>query len=257
MNPARADTGVRVVAALVFAASAALTIAWCGSMSAMPGMEMPGGWTMSMTWMRMPGQGWLDLAGMFCGMWAVMMIAMMMPVFAPELIRFRRGLAREEACGFAILAFAASYFGVWIAAGIATFPLGLAFAELAMRSEEVSRITPVLAGIVVMLAGIAQFSGWKLRQIARCRHSADCCASSTNYLEAGRAGARLGRNCFCCCAGFTAALLVIGVMDLLAMALVTIAISAERLMTARIRAARLVGLALLAVGAVMLFRAAV
>jgi hypothetical protein len=44
------------VSALLFAASAAATIVWCASMSAMGGMPMPGGWTMSMAWMRMPGQ---------------------------------------------------------------------------------------------------------------------------------------------------------------------------------------------------------
>jgi hypothetical protein len=43
------------VSALLFAASAAVTILWCASMSAMDGMPMPGGWTMSMAWMRMPG----------------------------------------------------------------------------------------------------------------------------------------------------------------------------------------------------------
>ena len=246
---------MKVVAALVFAASAAFTIAWCGSMSAMPGMEMPGGWVMSMAWMRMPGQGWLDLAGMFCGMWAVMMIAMMMPVLAPELLRFRRGQARGGAGEFATLAFAAGYFGVWIAAGLAILPLGLAFSELAMRSESISRATPVLAAIVVLFAGATQFSGWKVRQIARCRHSADGCAPSANYLEAGRAGARLGLSCLHCCAGLTAVLLVIGVMDLLAMALVTLAISAERLLTERVRAAPMVGVVLLAAGGMMLFRA--
>jgi hypothetical protein len=55
------------VSALFFAASAALTIAWCASMSAMRGMPMPGGWTMSMTWMQMPGQTWLGAAASFIG----------------------------------------------------------------------------------------------------------------------------------------------------------------------------------------------
>jgi hypothetical protein len=40
-------------------------------MSAM-GMPMPGGWTMSMAWMRMPGQTWLGAATSFLGMWVVM-----------------------------------------------------------------------------------------------------------------------------------------------------------------------------------------
>jgi hypothetical protein len=44
------------VSALLFAASAAVTIVWGASMSAMGEMPMPGGWTMSMAWRRMPGQ---------------------------------------------------------------------------------------------------------------------------------------------------------------------------------------------------------
>ena len=39
--------------ALLFLASAGGTILWCRSMGG--GMPMPGGWTMSMAWMRMPG----------------------------------------------------------------------------------------------------------------------------------------------------------------------------------------------------------
>ena len=42
-----------IASAIVFAVSAAITVAWCTSMSAMGEMPMPGGWTMSMTWMRM------------------------------------------------------------------------------------------------------------------------------------------------------------------------------------------------------------
>ena len=59
-------------------------------MSAMPGMEMPGGWTMSMAWMRMPGQGWPGAAATFLGMWIVMMVAMMLPVLVPMLCAIAR-----------------------------------------------------------------------------------------------------------------------------------------------------------------------
>ena len=55
------------VSALLFAASAAVTIVWCASMSAMGEMPMPGGWTMSMAWMRMPGQTWPSAAASFLG----------------------------------------------------------------------------------------------------------------------------------------------------------------------------------------------
>jgi hypothetical protein len=42
------------VSALLFVAGAALMIVRRASMSAMGEMPMPGGWTMSMAWMRIP-----------------------------------------------------------------------------------------------------------------------------------------------------------------------------------------------------------
>ena len=80
--------------ALLFAGSVAATIAWCASMSAMAGMPMPGGWTMSMAWMRMPGQSWAAAAASFLGMWVVMMVAMMLPSLVPMLWRYREAVAR-------------------------------------------------------------------------------------------------------------------------------------------------------------------
>jgi len=44
--------------AVLFLASAGATIGLCGSMSG--DMSMPGGWTMSMAWMQMAGQSWLE-----------------------------------------------------------------------------------------------------------------------------------------------------------------------------------------------------
>jgi predicted metal-binding membrane protein len=83
MREAASDRTFFGIATALFVASAAATIAWCASMSKMHEMPMPGGWSMSMTWMRMPGQSWLGLAASFLGMWIVMMVAMMLPSLAP------------------------------------------------------------------------------------------------------------------------------------------------------------------------------
>ena len=93
-SPSHAFVGV---SALLFAGSATLTIAWCTSMSAMGGMPMPGGWTMSMAWMRMPGQTWPGAAASFLGMWVVMMVAMMLPSLVPMLWRYRQAVGRTGA----------------------------------------------------------------------------------------------------------------------------------------------------------------
>src|SRR4051812_33561550 len=79
---------------LLFAASAAATIGWCASMSATDGMAMPGGWTMSMRWMPMPGQTWPAAAASFLGMWVVMMVAMMLPSLVPMLDRYRQAIGQ-------------------------------------------------------------------------------------------------------------------------------------------------------------------
>ena len=52
-------------------------------------MPMPGGWAMSMMWMRMPGQTWPGAAASFLGTWTAMMVAMMLPSLVPMLWRYR------------------------------------------------------------------------------------------------------------------------------------------------------------------------
>jgi predicted metal-binding membrane protein len=53
-------------------------------------MEMPGGWTISMMWMRMPGQTWAASATSFLLMWLAMMVAMMLPSALPTFLKTKR-----------------------------------------------------------------------------------------------------------------------------------------------------------------------
>ncbi len=123
------------VSALLFAASVAITIVWCASMSAMGGMPMPGGWTMSMAWMRMPGQTWPSTAASFLGMWVVMMLAMMLPFLVPMLWRYRQAVGRpgETRLGRLTALVGVGYFFVWTVFGLAGFPLGVAVAAIEMQ----------------------------------------------------------------------------------------------------------------------------
>lgn len=205
---------------------------WCASVSAMGDMPMPGDGSMSLTWMRVPGQSWLAAAATFVGMWSVMMVPMMLPSVTPLLWRYRRALETTAAVrrgGLMALA-AAGYFVVWSALGVAVFPFGAALAALQMQMPAVSRAVPTAAGVVVVIAGLLQFTAWKARQLACCRddlrsgHSA-----ATDARSAWDLGVRAGLRCGRCCAGLMMVLLVIGVMDWRAMALVTAAITAERL----------------------------
>ena len=73
---------------------------------------------------------------------------------------------------------------------------------------------------------------------------------------AWRHGLRLGLHCSYCCAGLTAILLVIGVMDLRAMAVVTAAITAERLAPEAERIARAMGAVVVGAGLFLIAQAA-
>src|SRR5262245_19187087 len=115
------------VSTLLCGVSAAVTIVWCTSMSAM-GMPMPGGWTMSMAWMRMPGQTWPGAAASFLGMWVVMMVAMMLPSLVVMLWCYRQAVGTTSKTRLALLTalVGVGYFFVWTMFGVTAFPLGVA-----------------------------------------------------------------------------------------------------------------------------------
>jgi len=248
------------VSALLFAGSATLTIAWCTSMSALGGMPMPGGWTMSMAWMRMPEQTWPGAAASFLGMWVVMMVAMMLPSLVPMLRRYRQAVGRTHArhLGALTAIVGAGYFFVWTVFGMAVFPLGATLAELEMQQPTLARAVPIAAGVVVLIAGALQFSPWKARHLGCCREaSAEARAEvGASFGETWRHGLRLGLHCSYCCAGLMATFLVIGVMDLGAMALVAAAITVERLAPAGERVARAIGAVVVGAGLFLIARAA-
>jgi predicted metal-binding membrane protein len=247
------------VSALLFAASAAWTIVWCASMSAMGGMPMPGGWTMSGAWMRMPGQTSVGAAASFLGMWVVMMVAMMLPSLVPMLGRYRRavGGTGETRLGHLTALAGVGYFVVWTVLGMVAFPLGVALAEVEMRQPELARAVPLAVGVVVLIAGALQFTAWKARHLAGCRDSpAHGVALPADAGTAWRHGLRLGLHCIQCCAGLMAILLVIGVMDLRAMVVVGAAITVERLAPAGERVARATGVVVVGAGLFLIARAA-
>ncbi|MGF6899132.1 DUF2182 domain-containing protein [Paraburkholderia sp. GAS348] len=249
------------VSALLFAVSAAVTIVSAASMSAMGEMPMPGGWTMSTAWMRMCGQTWPGLAASFLGMWIVMMVAMMLPSLVPMLWRYRvavGGTGETRLGGLTVLV-GVGYFLVWTAFGMAVFPLGVALAALEMALPALARAVPLAAGVIVLMAGALQFTEWKARHLACCREAPGRCLMlpglPADAATAWRHGLRLGAHCSYCCAGPTMVLLVVGAMDLRVMAVVTAAITVERLAPRGERAARVIGAGIAGGGVLLIARA--
>jgi predicted metal-binding membrane protein len=303
------------VSALLFAASAALTIVWCASMSPMDGMPMSHASctrpahgaglaeapdsvaaasvsVSAATGLRRGSlrhgsvsEGWPGAAASFLGMWVVMMVAMMLPSLVPMLWRYREAVGRkgQMRLGRLTALVGVGYFFVWTAFGMAAFPLGVALAAIEVQQPALAGAVPIAIGVVVLAAGALQFTAWKARCLACCREASGFARAgvSASYgetspnrppaAEAGpgrgrmlpadagtawRHGLRLGVHCSQCCGGLMAVLLVVGVMDLRAMAVVTAAITAERLAPAGERVARAIGVVVVAAGVFLIARAA-
>ena len=255
-SDAHVESTLLATSALLFIASAGATTWWCGSMAG--GMAMPGGWTMSMAWMRMPTQTWLGATASFMGMWLVMMVAMMLPSLTGMLMSYRRALRHVGTAQLrrATVRAGAGYFLVWMLVGAAVYPLGIVLAAAAMRSEGLSHLVPLATGAVLLIAGCVQLSGWKARQLALCRDSPECVAAPAAGARSGwMHGLHLGVHCSLCCSGYIMILLVTGVMNVGVMAIVAAAITIERLVPSPQHIARTAGLIVIAAGAIAIVRA--
>jgi predicted metal-binding membrane protein len=211
-----------------------------------------------MAWMAMPGQTWLGAAAAFLGMWVMMMVAMMLPSLVPMLGRYRQavGSAGAASLGRLTAIVGLGYFIVWTVVGMAVFPVVAALAMVEMRMPALAGAVPIAMGVVVLIAGALQFTAWKAHHLACCRQSpGQGRRLPPDAGTAWRHGLRLGLHCSHCCAGLTAVLLVLGVMDVRAMVVVTAAITAERLAPGGRRIAGVTGAVMVLAALLLIARA--
>ena len=226
-------------------------------------MPMPGGWSMSMAWMRMGSQSPFAHAVMFLVMWAVMMIAMMLPSVMPAVLLHRRLLAARlergsQPAGSQFL-LTAGYFSIWIAFGMLAYAAGTAVAEAAMRWIRVSLFMPIATGAALAAAGAYQLTQWKQTCLRHCRSPLDLFAHHDirRATDSWRFGLHHGAYCAGCCWGLMVIQLALGVMSLPLMAAVAIVILLEKQWRHGELLARVVGGASLAGGIVLALRATI
>ena len=238
---ARAPLPVQFIALcfITFVAGVAATVYFCRSMCCE--MEMPGGWTMSMMWMRMRGQSWLTSAITFLLMWLAMMVAMMMPSALPTFLKTNRRWTSLSCSAF-------GYFTIWLAAGVGIYAIGVVFAAVARRWELFSRAVPSLLGASLLAAGAFQFTRWKMTHLLRCRSPFGCVSACPQQETAFRLGCKQAAACCVCCIAPMTIQLVLGVMNPLVMIIVAMVIAAEKLLPRPAIIARLVGISAIIAG---------
>lgn len=184
-------------------------------------------------------------------MWAVMMVAMMTPSAAPMILIFAR-VNRQRQAGQtpipATMVFLLGYLMLWssFSAGATLVQWGLHSA--ALLSAEMMSATPLFGGILLILAGVYQFTPLKRVCLSRCRTPLGFLM--TEWREGTKGaftmGVRHGIYCVGCCWLLMTLLFVAGVMNLLWVALLAGCVLVEKVVPAGQWVSRAMGL--LAVG---------
>jgi len=220
------------VSALLFVASAALTTAWCASMSTMCQMPMPGGWTMSMAWMPIPGQTWAGAAVSFVGMWVVMMVGMMAGSALPVMLLFagahaRRGGGRAP---FIVLIFGLGYLTVWVGFSACATLAQWALHHAAVLSPEMAASSPRIGGAILCAAGVYQLTPFKRACLMHCQSPLGFLMTRWRDGTSGalQMGMRHGGYCLGCCWALMSVLVVVGLMNLVWMAGLALIFLAEK-----------------------------
>jgi predicted metal-binding membrane protein len=215
LAPLRHDRAV-VLGGLGFVVVLAWAYLLLGAGVAMNTMEMGGG---QMT--AMPAHWTLGYGLVVFAMWAVMMVAMMLPSAAPvtllvAAIARKRAAAGDGRPGLPAALFVSGYLAVWFGFAAAATLLQWQLDRAGLLSETMALGSIVVAGSVLIGAGIYQWTPLKQACLRHCRSPFDFLLHHwrNGALGALTSGARHGLFCFGCCWMLMALLFVGGVMNI-------------------------------------------
>lgn len=196
-------------------------------------------------------------APLFLAMWMAMMVAMMFPTAAPMILMFARiatGKQRRRQPFVPTWVFIAGYLVVWAIFGVLAYLLAVGAGRVAEESMWLMDQAARLGGLVLVLAGLYQLSPLKHACLAKCRSPLAFVLQSwrDGYGGAFRMGLEHGLYCLGCCWLLFVILFPLGVMNIAAMALITILIFAEKSWSMGRQVAWLAAAALVAYGVLVL-----
>jgi predicted metal-binding membrane protein len=210
----------------------------------MPTMDMGAGKVM-----LMPPPSWsVGYATITFAMWSIMMIAMMIPSAAPVIVRVASG-----AQGFSTAAlFTLGYLIVWTIFSAVATTAQWAFDSAHVLSDAMALRSEVLAGLVIVAAGVYQLSPLKRNCLRRCCSSKSHLGDDQNRRPSAalQAGLTYGVSCLGCCWALMCLLFVVGVMNIFWIGAIAVLVLAEKTLPWRLRIARVTAVGLIGWGSV-------
>ena len=207
--------------------------------------------------MAMHGKSAADLLLLFL-MWAVMMVAMMLPSAHPTVLTYAgivRNFAPQQPARSSTAFFVSGYILAWTLFSVVATGLQWGLESLVLLSPMMARASPVLGGVLLIGAGLYQWSPIKDLCLTQCRAPLPFLAQNWRPGRYGALsmGAHHGLYCIGCCWALMALLFVGGVMNLLWVAAISVFILLEKLAPLGGRIGRnATGLAAIAAGTVFI-----
>lgn len=173
----------------------------------------------------------VDFVLMFI-MWSIMMVGMMLPSATPAILNFAALSREHRRHGEAYVpttVFVLGYVAVWIAFSLVATLLQWVLNTLALLSPMMVLTSPILGGVVLIAAGLYQWSPVHRSFLSKCRSPlAILNRRFGEGMAAFNMGVENGVNCLACCAVLMLVLFVGGVMNLLWVALIAAFILIEK-----------------------------
>lgn len=196
-------------------------------------------------------------APLFLAIWVAMMVAMMFPTAAPMILTFHRVQAGKRQRGDAFVStwiFAAAYLLVWAVSGIAAYLGALGAEAVARRTALPPTGAARIGGMILIGAGLYQLTPLKDLCLSKCRTPIGFIVTEWRDGAAGavRMGLLHGAYCLGCCWLLFVLLFPLGVMNIAAMAALTLLIFAEKSLPWGRAPARIAAGVLIAYGALVL-----
>jgi predicted metal-binding membrane protein len=197
-------------------------------------------------------------ASLFITLWVLMMAAMMFPAAAPMVMAFAQVQASKRERGQLFVPtwiFVGAYMVVWTLFGALAWAVAAGVEAAAHQAMWLMENTARLSGGMFILAGLYQFSPLKHACLAKCRTPLNFILNAwrDGYGGAFRMGLEHGLYCLGCCWLLFAILFPLGLMNVAAMAAITLLIFAEKSLPMGIRISQLAAAALMIYGVWVMF----
>ena len=193
-------------------------------------------------------------------MWMVMMVAMMLPSATPMILTFAavaRNRRQHQRPYVPVAVFVSGYLAIWGGFSVVATAAQWLLHRWALLSPMMVSSSALFGGVLLLLAGIFQFSPLKRSCLTHCRAPLEFI---TAHWREGWGGAFImglehGLFCTGCCWALMALLFALGVMNLLWIALLSVLVGLEKILPRRSYVSRGTGVLLALWGLWVLFSA--